>query len=1126
MTTRVNFTSNTRATLAKTETLLTLLDTIDDYASSSSNVSLWLLDSGATSHMLQDQEILAHLHETSTSVQGAFGAAETAPHCSVAPLSYSNFEIQIGTAIFSPNLPANILSFSRLLRKGFRISSDFTRLTFPNQQGKPFHRRRYLKIQRLDSGLFFIIFRKRPAQKESCLLHYSYDDHCRSGHILPYRGICDFCAMSKGIRPKHNNQPRDLGALRFNDEAGADLCGPVAPAGLRGEKYSMTIVDRKTRLTEAVPLRQKSESHLGLDFWAQKHRPPRHIKTDNGGEFTGKKFVEKCAQLQTLRRTTSFYESQQNGGSEVANRITFAGARTLIAESGLPRTLWPQAIRYFCLCLNTMPRKVLGGSSSWFEAYGDHFNTSRLRRFGADCFYSEQSIAGRSKLEPRRRPGKFVGFHDFSNDYIVYDPELCRVFPRIRDVVFRDSSRREFRPIRKKRAVTFNCVVHQAEFLPHDKNSSFVGEREVSLQEGQAAVFPKHKCKLKAAPSSCPSSVSPSPRVPPPEIVAPGLVYLNIPTPKTVSSSSPDFCFATYDQQACKQQPPKCTEEDLIAYLRAENPDVEFTWNSLRDMAFLAETITWQAASAGKHGSAEDWKAAVQLERTGLDKKEFAVPLPESEWDTVPKADVLPLRLYLTIKEGGRKKCRCCVLGNRQRNAEAHYSPVARFSTLRILLSLAARKRWAIDQWDISNAYVNAPLKSPIYVSPPPQWRSKPGEVWLLKKALYGLKESGFRWYEYFKAFLLDHGWAQNPVEPCLFSKNGVYMLLYVDDLLLFGDQKAIDVEMSDILAAFDCKHIKAEQDARGVLHRQYLGLNIHQDPKRGVIRVSQESLVDKILCEFDMTDCTAVRTPAVDIRGEQQTSSTSSPDDLQKKTNKITTKNYRSLVGMAMYLAVATRYDIAYAVKELGKYSDKNGPREHAAGARLIRYLKGTRSQALVFRGDKPLEIDAVAKVSNAEDVLGFSDADWGNSEDRRSTSGILVYFGGNLIFWQSITQKSVALSSTEAEYYAISECSREILYYRNLLSEISKTCKIPDVKQSPTVIFEDNKSCIDLVGMTETTKKSKHIDIRYNFVKDLFQKGEIKVVHISTKQQLADILTKPLNANTFNYLKSMINS
>eukprot|EP00392_Amoebophrya_sp_AT5.2_P019431 g20267.t1 len=1079
--------------------------------------------------MLQDQALISQLRDTSSSVQGAFGAPETAPHCTVAPLNYSNFDIRIGTAIFSPKIPANILSFSRLLQKGFRISPDFTRLFFPNQQGTPFHRRRYLKIQRLDSGLFFIVFRKRPARKESCLLHYSYEDHCRSGHILPYRGICDFCAMNKGIRPKHNNQPRDLQGLQFNDEAGADLCGPVDPPGLGGEKYSMTMVDRKTRMTEAVPIRHKSDTPQGMDFWAQKHRPMRCIKTDNGGEFTGKKFADKCTQLRTLRRTASFYESQQNGGSEVANRITFAGARTLLAESQLPRTLWPFAIRYFCLCLNTMPRKVLGGSSSWFEAYGEHYDTSRLRRFGADCFFSEQNTTGRSKLEPRRRPGKFVGFHDFSNDCQIYDPAAGRVFPRIRDVLFRDSARKEFRPLRKKRAVTFNDVVQQGEFHPHDRNNRLISDREVSLQEGQAATFPKDKCNLasSSAAAASESTSSSSPRVPPPEIAAPGLVYLSIPTPKTVSANSPEFCFATYEQRACKQQPAKCTEDDLVAYLRAENPDVEFTWHSLRDMALLAETVTWQAALAGKHGDVDGWKAAVQLERKGLDAKEFAVPIPESEWETVPKADVLPLRLYLTVKEGGRKKCRCCVLGNRQRNADAHYSPVARFSTLRILLSLAARKRWAIDQWDISNAYVNAPLKSPIYVSPPPQWRSKPGEVWLLKKALYGLKESGFRWYEYFKGFLLDHGWSQNPVEPCLFTKNGVYMLLYVDDLLLFGDQKAIDVEMSDILKAFDCKHIKAEQDARGVQHRQYLGLNIRQDVKRGVIRVSQESLVDKILTEFDMADCTAVRTPAVDIRGEHVAAATSTADEQQQKnTSKVTTKNYRSLVGMAMYLAVATRYDIAYAVKELGKYSDRNGPREYGAATRLIRYLKGTRNFSLVFRGDKPLEIDAVTKVPQAEDVVGFSDADWGNSEDRRSTSGIMVFYGGNLVFWQSITQKSVALSSTEAEYYAISECSREIQYYRNLLSEISKTCKIPDVKQNPTTIFEDNKSRIDLVGMTETTKKSKHIDIRYNYVKDLFQRGEIKVLHVSTKQQFADILTKPLNVNTFNYLKSMINA
>eukprot|EP00392_Amoebophrya_sp_AT5.2_P009388 g9416.t1 len=1022
------------------ENLLSLVTTLEQYAEQD-RASLWILDGGATNHMLQDRELVKDILPRTTTIQGAFGESETSNFCRVSDVRYSNFLVSIGAAIFNESLPGNILSFSRLLDRGF-ISR------------KP---------------------RLLPPLKdiECSLVTYSYEDHCKSGHILPCRTFCEACTVSKAQKSPHRATRRDTSHLNFNDHNSTDLCGPVAPESIDGDKYNMVMVDRRTRFTESIPMRQKSDSTRGF---------------------------------------TSFYESPMNGGAEVHNRIIFAGGRTLLTASGLPKTLWSYAVVFFTFCLNIMPRKCLDYSNSHRERYGEDFNTARLATFGAECYYNLQK-KDLGKLDPRRRFGYFVGFDQFSLDYQIYDPNLGKVLRRVRDVVFKDERQRKIKPLRPKLRVQFRDEVAVATFHPHERNNNFVDEITAPLaQEGEPpAAFPKDRRppRRDAFSSSSvdhrPDQRSTRPRVEPPERAPGGLVYLTIPTPKTVrqlptknvdylTSDGDDRCYFLREQTASRNTN-RCTEEELLRYLQTECPDVDFTWHSVRHFALLAETVSNVQALQGP--DAPRWQDAIQVERKGLEDRGFAVPLPPEQWGTVPKADVLPLRLILTKKEDGRFKARCVVLGNRQRNADSFYSPVARFSTLRLLLSLAARKRWDIDQYDISNAYVNAPLKTPIYVSPPPQWRTKQGEVWELKRALYGLKESGFRWYEYFRDFLLEQGWIQNRAEPCLFNRGGVCLLLYVDDLLLFGNQGDIDREVADILSKFECRRIQPNKDDKGILHRMYLGLHIHQDKKRGTIRVTQETLVQKILDEFEMANCNPTRTPAVDLRGI-------SPEEIEKEkhTAKVNSKNCRKLVGMAMYLTAATRYDIAYAVKELGKYNDRNGPREYIAAGRLIRYLKGTKDFALVFRGQKSLTLDAVVQPAHDDDAaMGFSDADWGNSEDRRSTSGILIYFGGDLIFWQSITQKSAGLSSTEAEYYAISERSREILYYRNLLSEISNTLQIPDVKSFPAVIYEDNKSCIDLVHTPETTKKTKHIDIRYNFIKDLYQKGEIKVIHPKLK-------------------------
>lgn len=198
------------------------------------------------------------------------------------------------------------------------------------------------------------------------------------------------------------------------------------------------------------------------------------------------------------------------------------------------------------------------------------------------------------------------------------------------------------------------------------------------------------------------------------------------------------------------------------------------------------------------------------------------------------------------------------------------------------------------------------------------------------------------------------------------------------------------------------------------------------------------------------------------------------------------------------MYLATCTRPDIAYAVSHLSQFNTCFNREHWTAAKRVLRYLKGTSDLGLTY-------------TKNEKSIEGFVDADWTNcSIDRRSYSGFAFTLSGCPISWESRKQKTVALSSTEAEYMALSEAAKQATYLIRLLSAFG----IPDVTIK---IFCDNNGAIKLAENPVFHARSKHIDIRHHFVREVLNQGAISVAHISTTDMASDFLTKALPASKF---------
>ena len=264
-----------------------------------------------------------------------------------------------------------------------------------------------------------------------------------------------------------------------------------------------------------------------------------------------------------------------------------------------------------------------------------------------------------------------------------------------------------------------------------------------------------------------------------------------------------------------------------------------------------------------------------------------------------------------------------------------------------------------------------------------------------------------------------------------------------------------------------------------------YLGLRVTQSP--GQVTLDQTHYIEEFLKRFGMDSSKPVSTPSEKLSEED------CPADEEEK-QKMSHVPYREAVGCLNYIAQSTRPDIVFAVNVLSRFCTNPGVKHWQGVKHLMRYLRGTSDYQLTY------------KKSKDDSIIGYSDADWdADKQDRISTTGFVFIAQGGAISWTSKKQHAVALSSCEAEYYALASGIQEALWWQGLRAELDK--------HRPIQMFCDNQSAIKVSEGNGFNPRLKHIDIRYKFVKDEINKGKIKLNYISTLEQPADVLTKGLD-------------
>ncbi|OWR48976.1 putative Copia protein [Danaus plexippus plexippus] len=419
------------------------------------------------------------------------------------------------------------------------------------------------------------------------------------------------------------------------------------------------------------------------------------------------------------------------------------------------------------------------------------------------------------------------------------------------------------------------------------------------------------------------------------------------------------------------------------------------------------------------------------------------------------------------------------------------FSPVVRHTTLRLLFALSVQLNLDITHLDVTTAFLYGILEEDIYIQIPEGFSEKveKGQVLKLKKSMYGLKQSSRVWYKRVEECLLKIGFVKSKIEPCMFLKTQdklkTIVTLYVDDFFIFSNDIIATKHLKDVLS--DNFKIKDLGEIK-----KCLGVNVKVNKCEKTISISQEDYIDQLLLKFKMSQCKTVQTP-------METKLHASKDE--NNVDKLLFP-YQQMIGSLMYLAVLTRPDIAFAVSFLSQFNNSYTKQHCSYVKRILRYLKLTKHYGLKFSADGNSVIE------------GFVDADWGgNTIDRRSYTGFCFTLSGCVISWETKKQKTVALSSSEAEYMALTEACKESLYLRNLQFEITN-------KKYTIELYNDNQSALKLTQNPIFHKRSKHIDIRYHFSRECVNNNIVNVKYLPSAEMPADLLTKSLCSNKHYYL------
>lgn len=544
------------------------------------------------------------------------------------------------------------------------------------------------------------------------------------------------------------------------------------------------------------------------------------------------------------------------------------------------------------------------------------------------------------------------------------------------------------------------------------------------------------------------------------------------------------------------------------------------------DSQSIEEPKTYLEATQSK-----GWRESIKKEINSLNESNAwkLVPIPKDK-KLVKSRFVFKVKRSV-VNDSIILKTRIVAKGFSQVKGEDYgevFAPVIRFDTLRLLLAMGADSDLEVHTVDFDTAFLNGKLVELVYMELPDGLREEyPGMCVLMLRAIYGLKQSPRVWNQELTNHLINNGFERSYSDPCLFifkesssnntnlnsnnyntpnsnnktmvnddasssflSKekgvlsetigNNIFnsnikpnpaMGVYVDDSTIVASSKVMPMIKKVMSSRFKIKDLGPISEL--------LQLEVSKDSNG--IALGQSSYIKSMLKEFNMSDAKPSPTPFDCLVCD------SNSPPLQDN------KLYRKAIGCLNWLSVATRPDISYSVNVAAQYVESPTTDNWNKIKRIFRYLKGSIDAHIFYASSNPLLIE------------GYSDSSYANAPGKKSIGGYCFKIRGGVFCWSSKKQSIVATSPMEAELIALTNAAKQGMWLKKICDDLNIPYPIID-------IYEDNQSTIKFVNGSEFSSRSKHIDVRYYFVRDLIERGEAKVSYIPTSQMTADIFTKGL--------------
>jgi hypothetical protein len=908
---------------------------------------------------------------------------------------------------------------------------------------------------------------------------------------------CDSCEHAKMTRKAIRKERVAPLAQAFADEIHTDVWGPSPTLSLGGRKYYVTFTDDYSRYTKLDILRTKDEAfdaYKAYAAWAQTQHSAKikRLRSDRGGEYTGNDFTAFLRQQGTERRLTTADTPQHNGVAESLNRRLLERVRAMLHQANLPKSLWAEAIQYAVWLKNRTSTKALGNVTPYERLYGEKPNLANVPEWGQNVWvYNPQG----SKLDARALQARWVGFdRDSTHAHRVFWPGKNRVSVE-RNVKFVPSMIVLHSPPPSYTTATTPQPAQQvgAQAPPAPPAPPMPQAQAVPQAPQRPPVFtapPVRQRRALSAPPDPQQQDDAHPPAPPPtpvdtpeHEVEEEEVEDTI-TPQRLRRSTRVPKMSDYHRRiAAGEGTAEGDFADLVCYAGLSDIVAEAISDANSDPKSLAE--------ARSRSDWHCWKEAMDREISTLEKA--------GTWDTVPRPtgkNIVGSKWVFRVKRKAdgsvdKYKARLVARGFTQIYGVDYfttYSPVAKLTSFRTLLAIAARYDWDIESFDFNGAYLNGELEDneEIYMQSPPGYDSDAHTVKYLRKSLYGLKQAGRRWYDTLARALTDLGFVISSADPGVFytrvDEHLLVLAVHVDDCILTGSSP-------DLIAQYKTKlnACYALTDL-GPIH-WLLGIKITRDRMARTISLSQSSYIDALVSRFSLADAKPQRTPMVPNVVYGKKDSPSSPDEAARMKR----TPYREAIGSLMYAAVATRPDIAFAVSHLSQFLDNPGVAHWEAVKRVIRYLATTKSFELTYGGER-------------HDLEGYTDADGATQDHRRAISGYAFLLDGGAISWGSKKQELITLSTAEAEFVAATHAAKEAIWLQRFLHEL-----LPN-PLPPTPLFCDNQAALRLATNDNYHARTKHIDVRYHFIRYAAASGSIALYYCPTEDMVADLLTKSL--------------